>query len=367
MYYDMDFSQIKEYKPGKYDWSESIGKIIVAHNDESEYEIVVKQKLSAKKLLVEMNGEEREIEIKDLRAGFLNNLLGIKKNVVLGENFELITGPALVVDVRKNDKGEVFVDLKCSICEGILKDVRKTIITNHVYHCPICFNRKKVVGKNTLDITHPNITGLLKKTERAKLLVAGSGRKEIFVCKYCGFEDEKLVNSVTRYGFKCSQCMMCKSKQQWFFLCLLKFLGLEVQQEKEFDWFQGRPYDLYLPEYHAIVEINGAYHKAELDHYTGQSLDEVQENDFIKKKQAALNGISLFFELEIIDGNISPQKMKTVVESEKNKPFRRFLEKVKIYKGVKDDISSEQFWEKVYIFYLKEEYEMNYKRKKVMG
>lgn len=367
MYYDMDFSQINEYKPGKYNWNESIGKVIVAHNDERKYEIVVKQKLSAKKLLVEMDGEEQEIEIKDLRAGFLNKLFEIKLDIIPGKIFELITGPALVLNVRKNDKSEEFVDLKCLICKETIKDVRKTIITNHAYHCPVCSNYKKVVGKNTLDTTHPNIAKLLKKTERASLLVAGSNNKETFVCQYCGFEDEKMISSVTRYGFKCSQCMMCKSKQQWFFLCLLKFCGLEVQQEKEFDWFSDRPYDLYLPEYHAIVEINGAYHKTKLDHYTGKTLDEVQKNDFIKKKQAALNGISLFFELEIEDGDISATKMKNVIESEKNKPFRRFLEKVKIYKGVKDDIGSEQFWEKVYIYYLKEEYEMNYMRKKVMG
>ena len=312
-----------------------------------------------------MNGEEQEIEIKDLRAGFLNNLLGINVDIVSGENFELVTGPALVKNVRKNQKSEVFVDLECSICKETIKDVRKTIIINHAYNCPICTNRKKVVGKNTLDTTHPNIATLLKEPESAKVLVAGGNNKEVFVCKYCGFEEEKLVSSVTRYGFKCSQCMMCKSKQQWFFLCLLKFFGLEVQQEKEFEWFPDRYYDLYLPEYHAIVEINGAHHYSDREHSMRQTLEEVRENDFIKKKQAALNGISLFFELKIEDGNISPKKMKDVVNN--NEPFRRFLEKVKIYKALKYDIGTEEFWEKVYIYYLKEEYEMNYKRKSVMG
>lgn len=76
--------------------------------------------------------------------------------------------------------------------------------------------------------------------------------------------------------------------------------GINFIVQKEFKWLQNRWYDVYLPNYNAIVEIHGAQHFEPIklpdrDLKTGNEIhEECVKADKIKKDTALLNGLKYY-------------------------------------------------------------------------
>lgn len=115
-------------------------------------------------------------------------------------------------------------------------------------------------------------------------------------CLSCGYKYK------TRED-RLSSCPVCGIRSSWterFIFSIFIQAGIEFEVQKEFNWLQNRWYDIYLPKYNAIVEINGAQHyesinlpdreqrSAEIIH------KECVEADNIKQKSALLNNMSYY-------------------------------------------------------------------------
>ena len=75
-------------------------------------------------------------------------------------------------------------------------------------------------------------------------------------CLYCGY------NYQTREDI-ISSCPVCGIRSSWterFIFSIFIQAKIEFEVQKEFQWLQNRWYDVYLPKYNAIVEINGIQH-----------------------------------------------------------------------------------------------------------
>ena len=75
-------------------------------------------------------------------------------------------------------------------------------------------------------------------------------------CLSCGYKYE------TREEIL-SSCPVCGIRSSWterFIFSIFIQAGIEFEVQKVFNWLQNRWYDVYLPKYNAIVEINGVQH-----------------------------------------------------------------------------------------------------------
>lgn len=75
-------------------------------------------------------------------------------------------------------------------------------------------------------------------------------------CLCCGY------NYQTRED-RISSCPVCGIRSSWterFIFSIFIQAKIEFEVQKEFQWLQNRWYDVYLPKYNAIVEINGIQH-----------------------------------------------------------------------------------------------------------
>lgn len=100
-----------------------------------------------------------------------------------------------------------------------------------------------------------------------------------------------------------SSCPVCGIRSSWterFIFSIFIQAGIEFEVQKEFNWLQNRWYDVYLPKYNAIIEINGIQHyepiglpdrkqrSAEIIH------KECVEADNIKQKAALQHNIAYY-------------------------------------------------------------------------
>lgn len=75
-------------------------------------------------------------------------------------------------------------------------------------------------------------------------------------CLCCGYKYQTREDRI-------SSCPVCGIRSSWterfiFSIFILAKIDFEVQ--KEFEWLKNRWYDIYLPKYNAIIEINGIQH-----------------------------------------------------------------------------------------------------------
>lgn len=75
-------------------------------------------------------------------------------------------------------------------------------------------------------------------------------------CLYCGY------NYQTRED-RISSCPVCGIRSSWterFIFSIFIQAKIDFEVQKDFEWLQNRWYDIYLPKYNAIIEINGIQH-----------------------------------------------------------------------------------------------------------
>lgn len=75
-------------------------------------------------------------------------------------------------------------------------------------------------------------------------------------CLYCGYKYQTREDRI-------SSCPVCGIRSSWterFIFSIFIQAKIDFEVQKEFEWLQNRWYDIYLPKYNAIIEINGIQH-----------------------------------------------------------------------------------------------------------
>lgn len=75
-------------------------------------------------------------------------------------------------------------------------------------------------------------------------------------CLCCGYKYQTREDRI-------SSCPVCGIRSSWterFIFSIFIQAKIDFEVQKEFEWLQNRWYDIYLPKYNAIIEINGIQH-----------------------------------------------------------------------------------------------------------
>ncbi len=131
----------------------------------------------------------------------------------------------------------------------------------------------------------------------------GSAKKVDWVCPNCGsLVPQKSVNKVVSNGISCKNCGDGVSKPEKITISALKQNGVRFICQRTFDWSERKIYDFYLPEYEAIIEVNGSQHYGfGFEHLSGKTLEDQKRIDRDKKSLALQNGVKFYFEVEAIN------------------------------------------------------------------
>ena len=115
-------------------------------------------------------------------------------------------------------------------------------------------------------------------------------------CLCCGY------NYQTREDI-ISSCPVCGIRSSWterFIFSIFIQAKIEFEVQKEFQWLQNRWYDVYLPKYNAIVEINGIQHYEPIKNpnreqkTAEQQYIECIKSDKLKRNTAIKNGLAYY-------------------------------------------------------------------------
>ena len=115
-------------------------------------------------------------------------------------------------------------------------------------------------------------------------------------CLCCGY------NYQTREDI-ISSCPVCGIRSSWterFIFSIFIQAKIEFEVQKEFQWLQNRWYDVYLPKYNAIVEINGIQHYEPIKNpnreqkTAEQQYIECIKSDKLKHNTAIKNGLAYY-------------------------------------------------------------------------
>lgn len=115
-------------------------------------------------------------------------------------------------------------------------------------------------------------------------------------CLCCGYKYQTREDRI-------SSCPVCGIRSSWterFIFSIFIQAKIEFEVQKEFQWLQNRWYDVYLPKFNAIVEINGIQHYEPIKNpnreqkTAEQQYIECIESDKLKRNTAIKNGLSYY-------------------------------------------------------------------------
>lgn len=115
-------------------------------------------------------------------------------------------------------------------------------------------------------------------------------------CLCCGYKYKTREDRI-------SSCPVCGVRSSWterFIFSIFKQAKIDFEVQKEFEWLQNRWYDIYLPKYNAIVEINGIQHYEPIKNpnreqkSAEQQYFECIESDKLKYDAAIKNELSYY-------------------------------------------------------------------------
>jgi hypothetical protein len=183
-------------------------------------------------------------------------------------------------------------------------------------NCPYCAGMR-VNHTNCLWTILPDVASLLKNTQRGYEITVGSGKKEIFICNQCGFEQTKIVRNVVKDGFYCNRCSDKISYCEKFMANLFLQLNVDYEMQKVFNWSDKRRYDFFISSLNMIIETHGKQHYIDtgFEAKGGRPLKDEQENDLYKIHLAKLNKIDKYIILDCRESNIEFMK-NTLLNSE---------------------------------------------------
>ena len=165
--------------------------------------------------------------------------------------------------------------------------------------CPVCNNKKILVGFNDMWTTNPTLASMLLNHEDGYKYTQRSGQKADWKCTDCGGVTNKRIAEVNKEGIKCVSCSDGFSIPEKVMYNLLKFLNFDFKHDIQFAWSNNKRYDFYIPSLNIIIETHGGQHSGGgFKSLGGRSLEEEIENDREKKELAIIHGIVEYIEID---------------------------------------------------------------------
>ena len=164
-------------------------------------------------------------------------------------------------------------------------------------------SKHPIIGVNDVKTLRPDIYEMMFDKKDNERYLLRSNKKIKIICPNCGNIKEISLNSLQRYGLGCVYCSDGISYGEKYIANLLKELNVEFINQlskKHFSWCSNFRYDFYLPKYKCIIEVNGQqhYNKA-FSTCGGESLENIIENDKIKKDLALKNDIAKYVIIKV--------------------------------------------------------------------
>lgn len=123
-------------------------------------------------------------------------------------------------------------------------------------------------------------------------------------CLCCGYEYKTREDRI-------SSCPVCGIRSSWterFIFSIFIQAKIDFEVQKEFEWLQNRWYDIYLPKYNVIIEINGIQHYEPIKNPNREQKSAEQQylecisSDKLKYDTAIKNGL-LYYIIDARDQN----------------------------------------------------------------
>jgi hypothetical protein len=175
---------------------------------------------------------------------------------------------------------------------------------------------------NSIAETHPELIKYLVNQDDAYKYSVSSTKKIPMKCPNCGYERKRSMNDIKYQGFACSRCSDGISYPEKFLFNVLEQtrVNFVVQLSKKiFEWCKDYRYDIYVENFHGIIEVHGLQHYEE-NHCWDMSLEENKINDDSKEQLARKNGIKHYIiidcrksEADWIKNSIMNSKLPTLL------------------------------------------------------
>lgn len=184
----------------------------------------------------------------------------------------------------------------------MLEGNKYNMVTGNILEC--CFGN--ILGTCVKDFRYS--IGEEIKTKRKRCLILNKFRnkkgKKSYTCKCidCGNIKDIDEDHMENRGFVCNVCSDKISYPERFVGAFLSQLNIKYDYQKRFIWSKNikhsneflstdKIYDYYIPSINTIIEVHGEVHYKEGRWSKSRPIDEVKENDKLKKKIALENGI----------------------------------------------------------------------------
>lgn len=290
----------------KINWKESVNYKIKGIYENIKFEFKIIDYIPKKQMLnIEYNNNLFNIKTTNLIKCRLGNILGVYTSdfkIEIGTRFQDDKRDIVITDRKrekdKNGREWKYYKYECNICgwkEGWIKE--NNLKKNQ--GCSCCYGRTTVEGINDIPTVAPWMIKYFQGGyNEAKLYTAKSNKKIIPICPDCGRVKDKsiLINTIfNEKSIGCSCSDNVSYVEKFMFSCLGQLkLNFRIQlSKKDFNWIiNDKRYDFYF-EYNNeqyIIETHGEQHYKESSNWK-MSLEEVQNNDKLKKELAISNGI----------------------------------------------------------------------------
>lgn len=227
-----------------------------------------------------------------------------------------------ILEKYVNDKTKIKVrhnSEKCNNYEWLISPSNLL----HGCGCPVCANRRTVLGINTIYDTDKWMVDLGILEEDAKKYSHSSNKKITVTCPDCGRKRNLKIEHIYTYKSILCPCGDGKSYPEKFMMNTLEQLKLNYEIEYSAKWCKGKRYDFYIPSLNTIIETHGEQHynnRKSFNSLNRKTLEEEQQNDNYKEKLALKNGIKHYITIDCRNSELEWIK-NNILNSELNKLF----------------------------------------------
>lgn len=189
------------------------------------------------------------------------------------------------ITVKNKNCGHVFTTKALNVFAGDSK-------------CPYCSGKKILIGFNDLWSTYPDAAKMLLDHNDGYKVTYSSGKKLNWICPNCHTLYNKAVFDVTTRGLRRIHCSDNFPIGEKIIHALLKYLNIDFEYQKKFEWSNNKIYDFYIKDKNLIIEVNGIQHYCGKSKFTHTTLSSIQENDKYKLEIALDNGIENYIYID---------------------------------------------------------------------
>ena len=159
--------------------------------------------------------------------------------------------------------------------------------------CLICSGHIVVRDINSVAALRPDLIKYFKNQDDAYCITPGSSKNVSLICPDCGAEKMMIMSNLSKRWFSCDICGDKISYPNKLIRNVMYQLAGQCNYV-EFEWFEKWEnkyiYDVYFEKNNKkyVIEMHGEQHYRG---WKGHNVEEIQDNDNVKKNLAILNGV----------------------------------------------------------------------------